>query len=160
MISSEENDVTGEVQLDGEEEDADFDALDAAVDVVAEEEIVERTRFTCLGDHVEQVSVLTMDVANNADGLIDLHQVCFGGEHLQGLGEQTHDLSLRDGTLAQHELLQNFPVGHIVGEEDRVVDLPVDHAGALLVSERPIGERVRQQTEVALCLSFHHVNVR
>lgn len=83
VIASQHHDVSGEVLLNGKEKNADLDAEDATVDIVTEEEVVERAWLTGLANHVQQVRVLPMDVADDANRLIDLHEVRLCGEHLQ-----------------------------------------------------------------------------
>lgn len=75
VIAPQKHNVPGEVLFDGEEQNAHFDSKDASVDIVAEEEVIETARLTSFADHVEQVSILSMDVADNADRLVDLNQV-------------------------------------------------------------------------------------
>ena len=72
MISSQKNNILGEVLLDGEQQSAHFDAIDAPIDIVAKEQVVQIARLTCLADHVEQVSILAMDVTNYTDWLVNL----------------------------------------------------------------------------------------
>lgn len=76
MVTAEQNNVPREIKLDCKQQDADLDAEDAAVHVIAKEEVVEAAWFSSLGDHVEQVSVLTVDVADNTDRLFNLDKVC------------------------------------------------------------------------------------
>ena len=83
MVASEQDHILWEVQLDGEEQDADLNAKDASIDVVSQEKVVQAARFACLGDHVEQVSVLAMDITDDTDGLLDLDKVGFVLEELQ-----------------------------------------------------------------------------
>ena len=83
MIASEENNIPREVKLDGEEQDADFNTKDATVDIVTEEKVVEAARLSCFADHVQQVSVLAMDVTNDTDRLLNFDQISFCLEELQ-----------------------------------------------------------------------------
>ena len=77
VIASQHHYVLWEVLLDSEEKNADFDTKDATIDVVSQEEIVERSWFTSFADHIKQVRILSMDIAHYADWLIDLHEVGF-----------------------------------------------------------------------------------
>jgi len=52
VIASQHDDVSWEVLLDGEEQNADLDPLDAAIDIVTQEEIVKTAGLTSLADHV------------------------------------------------------------------------------------------------------------
>ena len=83
VVASEQDHILWEVQLDGEEQDADLNAKDASIDVVSQEKVVQAARFSCLGDHVEQVSVLAVDITDDTDGLLDLDKVGFVLEELQ-----------------------------------------------------------------------------
>ena len=83
VVSSEQNDIGREVHFERKEQDADFDALDASVHVVAKEEIVQTAGLSRLGDHVEQIRVLAMDISNHTNRLLNLHEICFRLEELQ-----------------------------------------------------------------------------
>ena len=52
VIASQHDDVSWEVLLDGEEQNADLDPLDATIDIVTQEEIVKTAGLTSLADHV------------------------------------------------------------------------------------------------------------
>ena len=53
MIASQHNNVTREVEFDGEEKHADFNAKDATVNIIAKEQIVKTARLTRLANHIE-----------------------------------------------------------------------------------------------------------
>ena len=159
VIASQHHDVSGEVLLDGKEKNADLDAEDATIDIVTEEEVVERAWLTGLANHVQQVRVLSMDVADDANWLFNLHEVRLLGEHLQSRHKKAHYLRLGDGALSGEEVFQEAPVGNIVlTEECAVFNGLIDHAGALLVIESTVGNWVWQQAKSCLGCStgLHH----
>ena len=53
------------------EEEDDLERIDAAVHVVAEKKVVHLSRVACLVQHVHQVVVLAVDVADDYDRLLD-----------------------------------------------------------------------------------------
>jgi hypothetical protein len=73
VIASQKDNVLREVQFYREKEDAHLNALNASVNVVAQEEIVKTAWLARLRNHVQQVSVLSMDVTHHADRLFDLN---------------------------------------------------------------------------------------
>jgi len=83
VIASQKDNVFREVQFYREEEDAHLDALNASVNVVAQEEIVKTAWLARLRDHVQQVRVLPVDVTHHADGFLDLNQIGLSLEELQ-----------------------------------------------------------------------------
>ena len=94
VIATEQDYILWEVQLDREEEQADFDAEDASIYVVSKEEVVQAAWLACLRYHVEQVSILAMDVSHDADGLINLYKISFVREELKSGVEKAQDLGL------------------------------------------------------------------
>ena len=73
VIASKHDNVTWVVQLEAEEEDADFKGEDAAIDVITEEEQVcggDALRVDDLLKHVDHVVELSMNVANDDHGLL------------------------------------------------------------------------------------------
>ena len=73
VVSSEHNHILWEVQLDSEEEDTDFDSEDAAIDVVTKEEVVQAARLARFRNHVQQISVLAVNITHDADRLLNLN---------------------------------------------------------------------------------------
>lgn len=145
MVAAEKHNVLWEVQLNGEEKNADLNAEDATIDVVTKEEIVETAGLASLADHVEQVGVLSVDVTNDADGFLDVHQVGLSRKELQSGHQEAHDLGLRDGPLTCQEVLQKTPVGQVVFiPKLTVLKRLVDDLGAYGIGEFSVRQWVRQ----------------
>lgn len=145
VVAAQKHHILWEVKLDGEQKDADFNAEDATINVVTKEEIVETTRLTGFADHVEQVSVLTMDVTNDTDGLLDVHEVGLSRKELQSGHQEAHDLRLGDGAFSREEILQKTPVGQVVLiPELTVFERLVDDLGAFSVVEFSVRQGIRQ----------------
>ena len=78
VIASQEHNVSGKILFDGEQKDAHFNSKDASVDIVAKKEVIETTGLASLANHIEQISVLAMDITNDADGLVNLNKIGLG----------------------------------------------------------------------------------
>ncbi len=74
VVSAENEEVLGELDLEGEDEADALEALLAAVDVVAEEEVVGGRREAAVLEEAEQIVVLAVDVAADLDGRLELEQ--------------------------------------------------------------------------------------
>lgn len=70
VIAAQQRDVAGILELEAEEEREGFDAVVAAVDKVAEEDVVDvrRAAADLVGEEVEEVVELAVDVADDGDG--------------------------------------------------------------------------------------------
>jgi len=75
MIASQKNHVLGVVYLDSQEKNENLEAVDASIDVIAEEQIVNVRWRTGLLKHVAQIVILTMDISDYDNGLADLAEV-------------------------------------------------------------------------------------
>lgn len=89
VITSEHRDLFGVLQLQRKQVQTDLQTEDASVHIVAQEKQIlsykGQTKFDCLRsksfrvnnfvEHVDHVVVLAVDVADNDNGLLDLHQV-------------------------------------------------------------------------------------
>ena len=143
MISSQKNDIAWEVQLDREQQNADFNTLDATIDVVAQEEIVETTRFASLADHVEEICILSVDITDHTNWFFNLNQIGLSCEECESLSEKTHNLNLSDRSLTNHEVFKGLPVGQVIRAKQHVVfDRLVNHPGALSVIESSVRDGV------------------
>ena len=94
VVSSKHHNIAWEVQFDREQENANFDALDATIYVVAQEEIVKTARFASLADHVQKICVLSMDITDHTNRFFNMNQVGFSCKEGEGLSKKTHNLLL------------------------------------------------------------------
>ena len=83
MIASKHDDIPREVLLNGKEKNADLNAEDASINIVTQEEVVERAWLTCLAYHVQKVSILSVNITHDTDWLFNLHEVRLLRKHLQ-----------------------------------------------------------------------------
>lgn len=75
VVPPQQHHTLGEIQLNRKQQSAHLDAENASVDVVSHEEVVEGAGVSRLGDHVEQVGVLAVDISHDADWFGDAYQV-------------------------------------------------------------------------------------
>ncbi|KAJ6784011.1 hypothetical protein PWT90_07788 [Aphanocladium album] len=73
----------GIMDFEGPEVEDTFDAEEAAVDIVAQEEILRRRRIAAHFEELDQVVKLAMDVSADGDGRIKLQQGAFGVQQLR-----------------------------------------------------------------------------
>ena len=114
MVSTEQHHGLGVVQLNSKKQDAHIDSKDATIHIVAHEQVVQIAWLTCLANHVQQISILTMDVSHDADGFGNVDQIWLSLEELKGLREQPDHLGLGDWTLSAQEVFEQLPIRQIV----------------------------------------------
>ena len=102
MVSSQNNDLLRKSNFHGEEEADDFTALFATVDVVTQKQVphllhnklVTLLMFVLIShlfEHMQQISILTMDITEYLYWCFKLHQSFLLFEHLLGLLDQELD---------------------------------------------------------------------
>jgi hypothetical protein len=74
VVATEDEEVLGELDLEGEDEADGLEALLATVHVVAEEEVVRSRRETTVFEQAEEVVVLTVDVTADLDGGLEFEE--------------------------------------------------------------------------------------
>lgn len=84
VISSQEEEVLGVLDLVAEEQEYGLEALLAAVDIVAQEEIVGLRGKTAHFKQTNEVGILAMDVAHDLDGGAEFDEGWLGEEDLAG----------------------------------------------------------------------------
>ena len=60
-----------------EKQKSNFEAKNASVYVISQEQIVYGGRVSCFFEHVVQIVILSVQVSHHDDGLLDLHKVWF-----------------------------------------------------------------------------------
>lgn len=91
MVATEDEEVLRVADLEGEEEADGLDGLSSTVDVVTQEEVVCIGREAAVLEEPEQVVVLTVDVATNLDGSIELQKRHLLKKDGPGLHAETTD---------------------------------------------------------------------
>lgn len=94
VVATENEKVLGILDLVGEQEADDLKGLLAAVDIVAQEEIVGLGREATVFEQAEQIVVLAVDVTTDLDGCLQLEEDGLGDEDLSGGSAQELDLVL------------------------------------------------------------------
>ena len=93
VVSSEHDKLLGVVGFDCYEEEDAFEAEDAAVDVVSEEEVVEFLGVSSLVQHMHQVIILPMNIPNHHYRLRNFYQIRFVFENGNTKLQNSHNLT-------------------------------------------------------------------
>jgi hypothetical protein len=96
VVSAENEEVFGVLDLVGEEEADGLERLLTSVDVVAEEKVVGLGGETAVLKQAQQIVVLTVDIAADLDGSLKLKEDGLGDENLAGLGAEEADFRLEE----------------------------------------------------------------
>ena len=94
MVATEDEKVLGVLDLVCEQEADDLEGLLAAVDIVAQEEVVGLGGEATVFEQAEQIVVLAVDVTTDLDGCLQLEEDGLGDEDLSGSSAQELDFVL------------------------------------------------------------------
>ena len=94
VVASEEEEVLRVLDLVGEHEADDFEVLLAAIDVVAEEEVVGFGREAADLENSEQVNKLAVNIPRNNQWRVQLNQIWLRDEYLLTLLDEHLNLTL------------------------------------------------------------------
>ena len=92
MVTSQQDKITWEVELDGKEENTNLYTIDTSIDVITQEKVIKRAWLTSLRYHIEQICVLTVYITDDTYGFFNLLKVWLLRKALKGSCENAHDL--------------------------------------------------------------------
>jgi hypothetical protein len=96
VVTSQNEEVLGVLDLVGEEQADGLKGLLTSVDIVTEEEVVGLGREATVLEESEEIVVLSVDITADLDRGLELEEDGLGDEDLAGLGAKITDLGLEE----------------------------------------------------------------
>jgi hypothetical protein len=96
VVTSEDEEVFGVLDLVGEEQADGLEGLLTSVDIVTEEEVVGLGGEATVLEESEEIVVLSVDITADLDRGLELEEDGLGDEDLAGLGAEITDLGLEE----------------------------------------------------------------
>ena len=146
MVTAQKHHALGLIQFYRKQQHADLETENAPVYIVSQKQVVEGPRLTGLGDHVEHIRILPMDITHNTDRLINRHQIGLLFEHCHNTLEQLDHLRFRNRPFTCQKILNELPVWNPFLDPEFVIsNRPLGQGGTLFILQFPVLARIVQK---------------
>jgi hypothetical protein len=120
MVSSQHVDCPRKVEFEGVKEEDDFTGERSSIYIVSEEEVFGLLRIASDIEHLHEVIVLSVDISNDGDRVVESQQVRLllcnglslkGTDDGEGVSEDSIAMLFRNSAFFEQVLLEKFPIG-------------------------------------------------